>query len=111
LLSCDSCVPLFERTADRPLQTGSRRLDRGSSLLLPWVEAGALGCNLNRRRVSNPPRTWSQTLQRLTPRFIPTLLVPLMLNTHSLAFRILLQGRREAATKESRPLDAVPAEG
>lgn len=43
--------------------------------------------------------------------FVPTLLVPLMLITHALAFRILLQGRSEARTKESRPLDAVPAEG
>lgn len=32
--------------------------------------------------------------------FIPTVLVPLMLVTHALAFRILLQGRREPATSE-----------
>ena len=33
--------------------------------------------------------------------FIPTLLVPLMLITHALAFRILLQGQGESARRES----------
>jgi hypothetical protein len=33
--------------------------------------------------------------------FIPTALVPLMLITHALAFRILLQGQREPASRES----------
>jgi hypothetical protein len=33
--------------------------------------------------------------------FIPTFLVPLMLITHGLAFRILLQHRSESTTKES----------
>jgi hypothetical protein len=34
--------------------------------------------------------------------FIPTLVVPLLLITHGLAFRILLQGQRESAMRESR---------
>jgi hypothetical protein len=34
--------------------------------------------------------------------FIPTLVVPLLLITHGLAFRILLQHRSDAATHESR---------
>jgi len=36
--------------------------------------------------------------------FIPTLLVPLLLITHGLAFRILLQHRSDAATRDSRRL-------
>ncbi len=35
--------------------------------------------------------------------FIPTLLVPLLLITHGLAFRILLQHKNESATNERRP--------
>jgi hypothetical protein len=34
--------------------------------------------------------------------FIPTLVVPLLLITHGLAFRILLQHQNESATRESR---------
>jgi len=34
--------------------------------------------------------------------FIPTLIVPLLLITHGLAFRILLQHQNESVTKESR---------
>ena len=34
--------------------------------------------------------------------FIPTLVVPLLLITHGLAFRILLQGQKEFAVRESR---------
>jgi hypothetical protein len=34
--------------------------------------------------------------------FLPTLVVPLLLITHGLAFRILLQPRRESAMRESR---------
>jgi hypothetical protein len=34
--------------------------------------------------------------------FIPTLVVPLLLITHGVAFRILLQHQREPATRESR---------
>jgi hypothetical protein len=34
--------------------------------------------------------------------FLPTLVVPLLLITHGLAFRILLQRRRESAMRESR---------
>jgi len=34
--------------------------------------------------------------------FIPTLIVPLLLITHALAFRILLQHQRESAMRESR---------
>ncbi len=36
--------------------------------------------------------------------FIPTLVVPLLLITHGLAFRILLQHQRESAIRESRQL-------
>jgi hypothetical protein len=35
--------------------------------------------------------------------FIPTLIVPLLLITHGLAFRILLQHRSESGVRESRP--------
>jgi hypothetical protein len=34
--------------------------------------------------------------------FIPTLVVPLLLITHGLAFRILLQHQSESAIRESR---------
>jgi hypothetical protein len=34
--------------------------------------------------------------------FIPTVIVPLLLITHGLAFRILLQNRNESAVRESR---------
>jgi hypothetical protein len=37
--------------------------------------------------------------------FIPTLLVPLLLITHGLAFRILLQHRSESVMRESRHLE------
>jgi hypothetical protein len=36
------------------------------------------------------------------PYFIPTLVVPLLLITHGLAFRILLQHQNESAVRESR---------
>lgn len=36
--------------------------------------------------------------------FIPTLVVPLLLITHGLAFRILLQNQKEVAMQESRQL-------
>ena len=36
--------------------------------------------------------------------FLPTLIVPLLLITHVLSFRILLQHRPESAMQESRPL-------
>jgi hypothetical protein len=36
--------------------------------------------------------------------FLPTLIVPLLLITHGLGFRILLQHQPEAAMQESRPL-------
>jgi hypothetical protein len=36
--------------------------------------------------------------------FLPTLIVPLLLITHGLAFRILLQHQRERAMQESRHL-------
>jgi hypothetical protein len=34
--------------------------------------------------------------------FIPTLIVPLLLITHGLAFRILLQGRNESVMQDGR---------
>jgi hypothetical protein len=43
--------------------------------------------------------------------FIPTLGVPLLLITHGLAFRILLQHRSESVMRESRQPNAVTAEG
>lgn len=41
--------------------------------------------------------------------FIPTLVVPLLLITHGLAFRILLRPRGESAVRESRLLEQRPA--
>jgi hypothetical protein len=34
--------------------------------------------------------------------FLPTLIVPLLLITHGLAFRILLEGQHQFAMRESR---------
>ncbi|HEY4443055.1 MAG TPA: hypothetical protein VGN30_02135 [Steroidobacteraceae bacterium] len=43
--------------------------------------------------------------------FIPTLIVPLLLITHGLAFRILLQRQRESATRDSWQRGEVASEG
>ena len=43
--------------------------------------------------------------------FIPTLVVPLLLITHGLAFRILLQHQSESAMRESRQPGEVTGEG
>jgi hypothetical protein len=43
--------------------------------------------------------------------FIPTLVVPLLLITHGLAFRILLQHQSESAMRDSRQPGEVTAEG
>jgi hypothetical protein len=43
--------------------------------------------------------------------FIPTLIVPLLLITHGLAFRILLQHQSEPAMRESRRSGEVTGEG
>ena len=43
--------------------------------------------------------------------FIPTLIVPLLLITHGLAFRILLQHQSESAMRESRQPGEVTGEG
>ena len=40
--------------------------------------------------------------------FIPTFVVPLLLITHGLVFRILLQHQSESAMRESRPWRKVP---
>jgi hypothetical protein len=43
--------------------------------------------------------------------FLPTLVVPLLLITHGLAFRILLQDQSESAMRESRQPGEVAGEG
>ena len=43
--------------------------------------------------------------------FIPTVVVPLLLITHGLAFRILLRRQPQAAMQESRPVPSMMAPG